>query len=272
MSRFRNVVLSEPIDGEVRLLTLYSPALKQRADITLYLPTGHEQRPLPLLILLHGVYGSHWNWWALGNVPQTARAMLNAGEICPFAIAMPSDGLWGDGTAYVPHPQFDAEAWIVEDVPQCIGEALPHIRTNSFYLAGTSMGGFGALRLGMKYAARVRGISAHSAVTRLEDLMPFVTDPIQNYLPSGTEDTEITYWLKKNRAILPPLRFDCGREDSLLEVNRALHALLAEHEVPHRHEEYDGGHTWDYWKLHVRSTLRFVSQLEEHASGISSSE
>jgi len=90
MSRFRNVVLSEPlsVDG-VRLLTMYSPALKSRADLTVYLPEGHESAPLPLLILLHGVYGSHWNWWALGNAPQTAQAMLHAGEIRPFAIAMP---------------------------------------------------------------------------------------------------------------------------------------------------------------------------------------
>ena len=272
MSRFRNAAISEPIADDVHLLTLYSPALRRRADVTLYIPSGHQQEQLPLLILLHGVYGSHWNWWGLGNVPQTAHAMLNAGEIGPFAIAMPSDGLWGDGTAYVPHPNFNAESWIVEDVPQCLSEVLPQIRTDSFYLAGTSMGGFGALRLGMKYATRVRGISAHSAVTRLEDLMSFVTESVEDYLSSGRENTEIEHWLKENRAILPPLRFDCGREDSLLEGNRALHALLLEQGVPHQYEEYDGGHTWDYWKLHVRRTLRFVSQIEECASRINSIE
>lgn len=270
MSRFRNVVLSGPVAGGVRLLTLYSAALKRRADVTVYLPSGDEGEQLPLLILLHGVHGSHWNWSALGDVPQTAQAMRAAGEIRPLAVAMPSDGLWGDGTAYLPHPHFDAEAWIVEDVPQCVSEVLPRIRTDSFYLAGNSMGGFGALRLGMKYASRIRGISAHSAVTRLHDFKRYVSEPISEYLASGPENADLSYWLRKNRTSLPPLRFDCGRDDVLLDSNRTLHALLVEQGVPHEYEEHEGGHTWDYWKLHVRSTLRFVSQLEERSPGISS--
>jgi putative tributyrin esterase len=271
MSRFRNAVLSEPMlfksshsDG-VRLLTLYSPALKSRADLTVYIPQGHERKSLPLLILLHGVYGSHWNWWALGNAPQTAQAMMHAGEIRPFAIAMPSDGLWGDGTAYLPHREFNAEQWIADDLPACLGELLPMVQTERFYLAGLSMGGYGALRLGMKYAGKVKGISAHSSVTRLEDLMPFVSEPIDSYLISGRENTEIAHWAKANRAVLPPIRFDCGREDSLLDSNRRLHATLLQQGIAHTYEENDGGHTWEYWQTHVRSTLRFFSAIETGA-------
>jgi putative tributyrin esterase len=270
MSRFRNAVLSEPISSDgVRLLTMYSPALKSRADLTVYLPEGYEHEPLPLLILLHGVYGSHWNWWALGNAPQTAQAMLRAGVIRPFAIAMPSDGLWGDGTAYLPHREFDAEAWIAEDVPGCLGEFFPAVRTDRFYLAGSSMGGYGALRLGMKYPRNVKGISAHSAITRLEDLGPFLGEPLDEYRTSGLENTEIGHWAKTNRAILPPIRFDCGREDSLLDANRKLHAMLLKHEITHTYDENDGGHTWDYWQTQLRSTLRFISAIEEDAGGIS---
>jgi putative tributyrin esterase len=272
MSRFRNPVLSELPSGDgVRMLTMYSPALKRRADMTVYLPEGYEHQPLPLLFLLHGVYGSHWNWWALGNAPQTAQAMLRAGVIRPFAIAMPSDGLWGDGTAYLPHRRFDAEAWIAEDVPACLGELFPALRTDRFYLAGSSMGGYGALRLGMKYARKVKGISAHSAVTRLEDLAPFLGEPLEEYRTSGRENTEIEHWAKTNRAILPPIRFDCGGEDSLLEANRKLHAMLLKHGVAHTYDENDGGHTWDYWQTHLRSTLRFISAIEEGAGGVSAS-
>ncbi|MGD0913354.1 MAG: alpha/beta fold hydrolase [Terracidiphilus sp.] len=264
MSRLRNVALSGPLNRDgVQFVTMYSPALKGRADITVYIPNGYEREPLPLLILLHGVYGSHWNWWALGNAPQTAQAMLLAGEIRPFAIAMPSDGLWGDGTAYLPHREFDAEAWIVEDVPECLGELFPTVRTERFYLAGLSMGGYGALRLGMKYASKVKGISAHSAVTRLEDLAPFVGEMLDEYRTSGRENTEIAHWAKTNRAILPPIRFDCGREDSLIDSNRNLHAMLLEQGIAHTWEENDGGHTWEYWQTHVRSTLRFFSAIEE---------
>lgn len=262
MSRFRNAALSESLTNGVRLLTMYSPALRRRADVSVFLPHGHENEPLPLLILLHGVYGSHWNWSVLGNVSETATTMLAAGTMRPFAIAMPSDGLWGDGTGYVPHRDFDAEAWIMDDLPSCLSELLPHIQTKGFYLAGLSMGGFGALRLGMKYPDRVKGIAAHSAVTTLEDLAAFVIEPLEEYRFSGRENTEILRWAKTNRAQLPPIRFDCGREDSLLDANRALHANLLEQGIPHIYEEHDGAHSWEYWQTHVRATLAFVSAIE----------
>jgi enterochelin esterase-like enzyme len=270
VSRFRNANISEPVDcASVRFATLYSPALQRRADITLYVPETSAGEPLPLLILLHGVYGSHWTWWAYGKAPETADAMIRSGAIHPVAIAMPSDGLWGEGSGYVAHRDFDAEAWIMQDVPEFIGEMLPQVETARFSLAGLSMGGYGALRLGAKYAAKVKSISAHSAVTRVADLAQFVTEPISEYLAAGEQDTDILHWVRENRAILPPLRFDCGREDSLLEANRVLHAALLEQGVPHSYEEHDGGHTWDYWQRHVRSTLRFVSEVEDEARGIS---
>ena len=266
MSRFRNAVMSEPLAGYgVRLITLDSPALQRRAELSIYLPESYAGERLPLLILLHGVYGSHWNWWALGNVPDTVRAMLSAGEMRPLAIAMPSDGLWGDGTAYLPHAGFNAETWIVDDVPACLGEMFPALQTERFYLAGLSMGGYGALRLGMKYAEKVKGISAHSAVTRLEDLQPFVANSMEPYRFSGVDNTQIAHWATTHREKLPPIRFDCGREDSLLEANRALHAALQNLGIPHAYEEHAGGHTWEYWQTHVRRTFRFISEIEEHS-------
>lgn len=263
MSRFRNVVISDPLPGQgVRLATLYSPALKRRADLSLCLPEEADREPLPLMILLHGVYGSHWNWWALGRVPEIVREMTAARELRPFAIAMPSDGLWGDGSGYLPHPEMNAEAWIMEDVPHCVAEIFPNVQTERFCLGGLSMGGYGALRLGMKYPHRVKGISAHSAVTGLDDLQPFVSEPIEEYISSGRDNAEIATWARIHRSQLPPIRFDCGREDPLIHANRALHASLREMGVPHNYEEYDGGHTWEYWQTHVRRTFRFFSAIE----------
>lgn len=261
MSRYQNAVLSDSTANAVRLATLYSPALKRRADLTLYLPETQNGERLPLLILLHGVHGSHWNWSVMGKVPEIMREMTDAGEIRPFAIAMPSDGLWGDGSGYVPHRDFDAEAWIIQEVPGFIGESLPEIDTEQFYLAGLSMGGFGALRLGMKYPAKVKGISAHSSVTSIDDLERFVREPLDAYRFSGAENVSILHWARANRANLPPIRFDCGKEDSLLESNRALHTALRERKIPHTYEEHDGGHTWEYWQAQIRETFRFVSNI-----------
>lgn len=267
MSRFRNLVLSDPLpESGVRLLTLYSPALKRRADISLYLPESASEVRLPLLILLHGVYGSHWNWWALGDVPNIVRQMIASGEIGPLAIAMPSDGLWGDGSGYVPHKEFDAESWIVDDVPNAVAELFPHIAAERFFLAGLSMGGYGALRLGAKFADRVLGVSAHSAVTQIEDLREFVQEPMSDFAASGSENLKILHWMKQHRSTLPPIRIDCGADDSLLAQNRTLHADLEAENIPHAYEEYPGGHTWEYWRAHVRETLRFVARIVRRRS------
>jgi putative tributyrin esterase len=261
-ARSRNtVVAAAPGAPGIWFVTQYSPALRRRADVSVFVPPGQEAQALPVLILMHGVYGSHWNWWALGNLPEIAMEMMASGEMELFAIAMPSDGMWGDGSGYVKHRDLDAEAWIMDEVPECVRAVAPHVQSERLYLAGLSMGGFGALRLGAKYAARVAGISAHSPVTCLADLSQYVQDPAREYVAGGKRDADILYWMRRNRADLPPIRFDCGTEDALLKSNRTLHAALDRARVPHVYEESAGGHDWPYWQKQVRSTLRFFSEI-----------
>jgi len=119
MSRFRTTEISDPQyeRGNLRFLTVNSPALKGRGDISLFLPDGWEEmQDLPLLTLMHGVYGSHWAWPFKGGAHVTAREMIAGREIRPLAIAMPSDGLWCDGSGYLAHKAADYEAWIVDKV------------------------------------------------------------------------------------------------------------------------------------------------------------
>ena len=176
---------------------------------------------------------------------------------------MPSDGLWGDGSGYVAHKEMDAESWIMDDVPACVHELLPNIQVERMFLGGLSMGGFGALRLGAKHASRVAGISAHSPVTSVANLSQHVHEPRNAYLRAGKRDTDPLYWGRRNRVPLPPIRIDCGTEDSLIESNRALHAALVKERVAHEYEEASGGHDWVYWQKQLPRTLRFVSRLAQ---------
>ena len=60
---FATVELSDPRferDG-LRVVTVKSAALGRRGDVSVYVPPGGSE-PLPLVILLHGVNGSHWSW------------------------------------------------------------------------------------------------------------------------------------------------------------------------------------------------------------------
>ncbi|MEO6817925.1 MAG: hypothetical protein ABI177_14625 [Edaphobacter sp.] len=92
-----------------------------------------------------------------GGGHRTARCMMEAGEIEPMVIAMPSDGLGRDGSGYLTHPNAeDAEQWIVDEVPFIARLAAPALGCNAeVAIAGLSMGGYGALRLGAKSAQNV---------------------------------------------------------------------------------------------------------------------
>ena len=267
MTKYRTIALSDPQFERdcLRLLTFKSPALGGRGDVSIFVPPGCAAgQNLPLVLLLHGVYASHWAWSLLGGAHLTALGLIEQGMIGPAVIAMPSDGLSGDGTGYLPHRSADYERWIIDDVAGCVTEAIPCVGPDSkLFLAGLSMGGYGAIRLGAKYARRVSGISAHSSLTHPDQLAQFVEGPIAALIASQREDTRLLYWLKKNKEVLPPLRFDCGTSDPLIEENRELHSELVELGIPHGYFEFAGGHEWPYWHEHLKDTLLFFDSVYE---------
>lgn len=267
MSSFRSIELSDPAYefGNLRFLTFKSPALKGRGDVTLYVPEGCEnERGLPVMLLLHGVVCSHWSWALKGGAHVAAQKLINTGKLFPLVIAMPSDGLWGDGSGYIDQPEQHFEQWIMSDVIRCVDEVLPCADSKSgLYIAGLSMGGFGALRLGAKYADRFKAISAHSSVTSFHQINDFVEEPIEAYGPVDPGEGDVLAWMVKNKDKLPPVRFDCGRDDILIDMNRELHACLDEQGIPHTYEEFDGQHSWDYWAEHIYDTLRFFNSVKE---------
>ncbi len=249
------------MEGEgLHQITVKSNALRGRGDLTVYCP-GNVNRSMPLVILLHGVYGSHWAWTLNGKVHTTASEMIASGSIKPVIMAMPSDGLFGDGSAYVRHKDKDYEKWIVDEVTQVVGEQFP-VQGKSFpvFIAGLSMGGFGALRLGSKFPGKFKAFSGLSSITHFDQLSMFVEDMDQLRQNVLVQDGVLD-WMIAHRDKLPPFRFDCGREDSLLSHNRELSNRLKTLQIPHIYEEFPGGHSWDYWSVHIRQTLLFFDRF-----------
>src|SRR6267154_1045225 len=125
-SIFRTIEISEPrfeADG-LKWVTVKSRALRHRADLTLFVPRqAASVSNIPVVILLHGVYGSHWAWALKGGAHRMAARLIDAQQIPPMVLAMPSDGLWGDGSGYLPHPNHNFELWVVEDVPAAVRES-----------------------------------------------------------------------------------------------------------------------------------------------------
>ncbi|CAL66688.1 alpha/beta hydrolase [Christiangramia forsetii] len=263
MSSLRTIELSDKnfeTDG-LRFLTVKTKNLKGRGDICLFVPEVAENvTNLPIYILLHGVYGSAWVWALKGGAHHTAKQLMDNGSIDPAIIAMPSDGLWGDGSSYLSHQEKDFAQWIVSDVPKAIIENIPSAGEKSkLCIGGLSMGGYGALMLGAKYPQKFKAISAHSAITTFKGMAAFVEENLNLYNLKDVEKNVIDVILE-HQDQLPNLRFDCGRNDDLLKANRKLHRQLLELGVKHSFEEFEGGHEWSYWQKHLELSLRFFDE------------
>lgn len=259
---FHTVELSNPdfTPPGVHFITVKSAALRRRADLTCYVPPGIKAQRLPLVILLHGIYGSHWAWLYKGAAHRVLDQLIEHEGLPPMMLAMPSDGLWGDGSGYLAHAGADYGAWIVDEVPAAAALVEPNIADGPRFVTGLSMGGYGALRLGALHAERFTAISAHSSATELKHLMSAVEEPASAWDVQEKQPLQVIECLKANAHRLPPLRFDCGTEDFLIEHNRQLHLDLEVAGISHEYSEFPGGHTWDYWHEHLADSLRFFAR------------
>ena len=263
--RFRTVEISSPEfeRDHLRFITVKSDNLKGRGDGCVFVPpllSGAEA--LPVVILLHGVYGSAWSWALKSGIHLQAKQWIYEGLIPPMIIAMPSDGMWGDGSAFLPHNGYDFEKWIAEDVPFLLKDHMEGVSEASpFFISGLSMGGFGALKIGVKYHGQFRAVSAHSSITSLEQMKLFVEEELSNYLQEHERDEDVLATILHYKENLPHLRFDCGTEDELIGANRELHEQLQKHAIPHEYQEFPGGHEWPYWTEHVRKSLDFFKRF-----------
>ncbi len=265
MSKFRTTEISDPRfeTNNLRHITVKSKNLKGRGDITVYVPSGIHNN-LPIAILLHGVYGSHWIWSQKTGIHLKMQDWIEQGVIKPMIIAMPSDGLWGDGSGYLPHKIQDFEKWIVNDVVNSVVELIPQASSASeLFIAGLSMGGFGALRIGLKYHTIFSGVSGLSSITVLEEMKQFVEESLSKYTQLEKENESVYETIIKNRGKLPPFRFDCGIDDQLIDGNRKLHMQLTELNIPHLYKENPGKHEWSYWETHIKETIFFFDDILE---------
>ncbi|MEQ9286405.1 MAG: alpha/beta hydrolase-fold protein [Cyclobacteriaceae bacterium] len=266
MSKFRTTEISDPQfeSDNLRFITVKTKNLKGRGDICVFVPEGSTGRDLPITILLHGVYGSCWCWSQKAGAHRTAQRLIDQATIEPMVIAMPSDGLWGDGSGYLEHNGSNFEKWIAEDVPAAVRENIEQTSDgSSIYIAGLSMGGYGALRIGSKYPEVFKGISGHSSITSLGQMSQFVEEPLEEYFQKDKQDEDVLETMLANKNQLPPIRFDCGNTDQLIENNRTLHRQMENEGIGHQYQEFSGGHEWEYWAEHLEKTLIFFNGINK---------
>ena len=141
-----------------------SAALGTSQSAQVYLPDGAAPAGgWPVLYLLHGLDGTAADWQTLGNIQSTLDKLIAARTVRPMVVVMPSGAnSWYVDSVDVKGPGNYATA-IAHDLPDAIEDAFPVGEDRAHRaIAGLSMGGFGALRLGFSEPERYQAVAALS--------------------------------------------------------------------------------------------------------------
>jgi len=220
--------------------------------------------PFPVFYLLHGLTDNYSAWLRRTSLE---RYMAAGGGI-PMIVVMPEGGR-GFYTNSASQPFGNYEDHIIKDVIPYIDRTFSTIQSrNGRVLGGLSMGGYGAVRLALKFPDLFCSAVSHSgavmtplhkAETRPQHLQPLSAEfelTLGKNWRNGPNDCT---WLAKQCLPdkRPALRLDCGTADFLLEQNREFHEILNAMNFPHEYEEFPGDHNWAYWDLHIQEAIAF---------------
>ena len=184
----------------------------------------------PVLYLLHGLGGHYSDWLTRTNVADYAAQYR-------MIVVMPegNDSWYVDGAAGVNDKY---ESYILKELMPDVDKRYRTIQTRyGRAIAGLSMGGGQALRIGLKHPDRFAWIGGFSSALfgKQGGMVP---------------DTAA-------RKQLRLLWVSCGDTDRLIKGSEAFHAALEEAKVPHIWHVDVGGHTWPVW----RNDLYLIAQM-----------
>jgi S-formylglutathione hydrolase FrmB len=154
-------------------------------------------------------------------------------------------------------------------------------------IGGLSMGGYGAMILSLRNPEVFSAAASHSGVvspmfsgarpfaaparyaTNLDSLRAVGSAFWSRYMRYFGTDLErwraadparVAERLKQAGRPLPALFIDCGREDGLVDQNRAFDWELTRLGIAHHYAEWPGAHTWRYWTTHVPESLSWMGR------------
>lgn len=267
-------------------VNLFSQSLMRTVPVNVILPADkltfpgmseRGEKPFKTLYLLHGVFGSCIDWLSGTCIQRWA-------EEKDLAVVMPS----GENRFYVDQPaghNYYGE-YIGRELVELSRRMFPLSRKREdTYIAGLSMGGYGAIRNGLKYSDTFGCIAGLSSALLVETLAARTNDtPVflesRAYAESCFGDLEMAVgsdmdpkWLAdellRRKKELPSMYLCCGTEDGLLEANREMARALREKGLPVTYEEGPGAHEWDFWNRYIKRILDWLP-LGETAAGINS--
>ena len=247
----------------LRDVTLHSASLNREMPYRVLMPAAIPSgTKLPVVYLLHGGGGNFRDW---SNYSYVARFALQN-----LILVMPD----GDESYYTnsrDHPQDRYEDYIVNDLILDVETHFPVAtgRANRA-IAGLSMGGFGAVKLALKYPEQFAFAGGLSSALDVPS-RPFSFHRIRQWRqhasifgPAGstTRRDNDPFVLARNAdpTKTPYLFLTCGDQEGLLATNQSFANLLAERMFHYEFHVVPGGHNWGQWNGRLDDLFRSLKQ------------
>ena len=248
---------------------LQSKLMGRKMPYSVVLPPEYERtnenNRYAVIYLLHGLTGHYTTW--------TDKTQLReyAGRYKFIVVTPEGDNGWYTDSISTPNDKY--ESYIMQEL---IPEIDAKFRTLSDrehrVIAGLSMGGYGAIKFGLKYSDKFSLVGSFSgalgaAAFNEKNAGAIGKGIVAIYGPddSATRKANDIFGLVKALTsdkvkALPYIYQSCGTEDFLFQNNRDFDSLLLEKKVPHEYREHPGIHDWVFWNDQVREFLQ-VAEL-----------
>lgn len=262
-------------------ITFFSNALARLTQMTAIIPIERPRQyggtgkpaaePFRSVYLLHGYSGTHTDWIRGSRIEQLAMAHN-------VAVFMPS----GENSFYLDDNVRAAryEEMLCEDIIYFTRSVFPlSDRREDTTIGGFSMGGYGALRNGLKRNDVFGNIVALSSAIITDSLAKMKKDapnPIAPYsyyehtfgkldevAGSDKDPKALAKAVVEDGKMVPNIFIACGTEDFGIESNRAFSRYLTEIGLNHEYRESPGEHNWKFWDEYIEKALIWLDGFKQ---------
>lgn len=244
-------------------LTLHyrSNALELNTTINIILPQDiKKDEKLKVLYLLHGYIGDHTDWMRYTSIERYSWNYR-------LAIVMPAvnNSYYTDTVSGLNY-----FTYVSKELPDFITSLLPiSTKREDNYVAGLSMGGYGALKIALTYPERYSKAASLSGALDLDEIRKLANqnprntwfDAVFGLKPSQNTPSDLKYLIDlhlKHDVLLPDMFIACGTEDFLYQDNKKFVSFLNQNNVKHTYFESPGNHDWGFWDFYIQKVLAWL--------------
>ncbi len=255
--------------GEQRKYTHYSDALQCDMTFSIFLPSNTEEKEIPLVWFLSGLTCTDDNFSQKSGFQRLAeqhQVAVIIPDTSPRGEHVANDASYdlGQGAGFyvdaVQEPwaaNYQMYTYITGELSELASTLIPHFSGNESIM-GHSMGGHGALVIGMKKAAKFKAISAFSPILNPVQV-PWGIKAFSTYL--GEDQTAWKEWdaselIKQTDA--PPILISQGTEDGFYPEQ------LSEATFLENAKENDQAVTYEKLEGYDHSYFFIATFLDEH--------